>query len=319
MSALRTLVLGCVTLAACRAPTEIELTIHTDLPCTERTMWQGVAVYVGAAGPGLESKESTLVTHACDKNGLVGSLVITPSGEDDDLVGVRVVAGTTTLPEDCHDKGYEGCIVARRRLRFRPNQKLSLDVELEGQCEYIPCDSDSTCLSGTCIGVSEVARSEPKPQAEPPMNKRVRCGDNGLFCATTGNVCCLTVDVANKTSHGECKPSTDCPSTSSVLNCDDAADCAPEHDADGSPALCMLSYVANGIWEQPVSISSSSCLTITAYKAGNRGQGLALCQDRQSCPRGTNHDVLQCDDSGPADQNHLPGYSWCLWNEANEM
>jgi hypothetical protein len=309
MNVLRALAFGALlSVAACRSPTEVELTIHTDLPCSNPEQWHGVAIYLGAAGPGLETQAPTLLTHKCDKTGKVGTLMIVPSGDDDELIGVRVVAGTTTLPEDCHDKGYKGCIVARRRLRFRPNQKVSLDVELEGQCEHVPCDSDSTCLTGTCLGVQEVARSEPELPSEPPEDKRVRCGDNRRFCATSGNVCCLTTDLANQTTHGECMPSTDCAGV--VLFCDDAADCAPVRDElDGSPALCMLSYVANGIWEQPVSITNSACMTFTQYQRQS-AQGLALCEDEQPCRR-AGGDIEQCVESAPRGMSQLPGYSWC--------
>src|SRR5690606_16045200 len=61
-------------LGACRAPTEIEISIRTNVSCSEPERWKGVAVYVGAPGKGLEDKEPTLVTSECDAAGHVGTL-----------------------------------------------------------------------------------------------------------------------------------------------------------------------------------------------------------------------------------------------------
>ena len=107
--------------ASCRDATQVTLHIHTNVPCGSDQAWEGVAVYVGKPGEHVEQTAATLVTRTCQEGGTVGSLVVTPSGETDGELGLRVVAGIARAPEKCREHGYDGCIVTRRALRFSPS------------------------------------------------------------------------------------------------------------------------------------------------------------------------------------------------------
>lgn len=290
-------------LAGCRDATEITLHVHTDMPCSADDAWHGVAVYVGKPGQELETAAPTLVTRTCDQNGNVGSLVVVPSSSKSAAVGLRVVAGIDAKPEVCQDNGYVGCIVARRALRFTPHDGLDVDVELTADCVSKPCDPTHSCLNGSCV-VSDVAQATGPTAALLP----VRCGDDGVRCATSGDICCLSVDVERKKTTGDCRQPDTCPAGSIRLFCDDDDDC-PDDDATGRRGICWLSYVQlRDAPYAPDSISMSSCRLDTQTSVGNQW-GLALCENADSCLDGDYTCRGTEDANFPI--NRLPGYHWC--------
>jgi outer membrane protein assembly factor BamB len=137
--------------AACRTPTQIDVTVSTDLPCPRVT---GTAFTSGTLGA-LESLPATATTHSC-ANTHIGSVVLVPSGADDSaLVGFKVITAINgESVDDCvpGDAGTYGpnCIVARRALRYLPHTQLTVDVRMSGACAGIACDDLSTCVEGSC-------------------------------------------------------------------------------------------------------------------------------------------------------------------------
>lgn len=292
---------------ACRDATQLTLTVHTDVPCTGDHDWHGVAVYVGSPGSDLEQTSPTLVTQRCDENGAVGSLVVTPSGEKDGEIGVRVVAGISKNPEQCQDDDYRGCIVARRALRFTPHESLELDVELTADCVSIGCDAQHSCLAGSCIESRTIAAPPPEPQVV--SGPSVRCGDDGVRCATQGDVCCLAVDREAGTTSGDCRPAQDCPPTNIVLNCDDDTDCDPVDPVTGRAGVCSVSYsipMGADPWI-PESVALASCRYLYVGSIASHWS-LALCQTRDACGGARE---FPCRESRGTPTNPLPGYFWC--------
>ena len=280
---------------ACREATEIRLHVSTNVPCTDSDKWKGVAVYVGAPGADVESKAPALTTTQCDANGQVGTLVVVPSGSKDAEVGLKVVAGLSIAPEDCAAHNYQGCIVARRSVRFTAHDSLDLDVPLTSDCVNLSCDAQHTCVNGSCTDAQTAA------VVIDPTQPTVRCGDNGIRCPTSGNVCCLTVDKVAGTATGECRPGSDCPSTSTVLNCDDSSQCGVT-DA-GVPLVCAIAYeldptTTNG--HAPSTIAASNCVE-------GADQRLELCGERRTCA----HPNSSCHASAGYPLNALPQYFWC--------
>lgn len=138
-------------LAACRSPTQIDVTVSTDVPCARVT---GTSLTSGTLGE-IERIPPAATTSNC-ANGYVGSVVLVPNGDDSALVGFKVVAGLDGQPVDqCapDDAGSYGsrCIVSRRALRYLPHTPLVVDVRLSGACAGIACDPLSTCVEGTCV------------------------------------------------------------------------------------------------------------------------------------------------------------------------
>jgi hypothetical protein len=82
----------------------------------------------------------------------VGSLAVVPGGADDAPLSIRVVMGVDRDPRDCTIAQPQGCIFARRSLRYRPHERTVLPIVLFKQCAGVPCDADSTCNAlGVCI------------------------------------------------------------------------------------------------------------------------------------------------------------------------
>lgn len=137
-----------LTPAACRTPTYVTLKIDTDVPCADL---QGTSVTVGRLGE-LETRAPLTTVTTCSADGTVGSLVVTPSGGDTDEFAVRVVAGLKRNVDECKAPVYgEGCIVARRALRFVENTSLTLPITLRAACSGRACGTDQTCVKGTCV------------------------------------------------------------------------------------------------------------------------------------------------------------------------
>jgi hypothetical protein len=295
--------IGCAAVVSCLGATQIELHVTTDAPCKDPSQWKGVSIYVGATTD-IETKAPTLTTSTCDDNGQVGSLVVVPSGSNSDEIGIRVVAGVTRAPEECAANQYEGCIVARRAIRFNPHHSLDLDIALTRDCIGISCDPTHTCVNQVCVDSQEVS----PPADGGAGGPTVRCGDNGIRCPTTGDVCCLTVDVDAGTTSGECRAPTSCPTGSLVLNCDKESDCVGPPDDAGRPNVCCLAYKwADGADPHiPANISGSQCLPLeTCTRHGFWGDD--LCSDRQACVDGK----VQCHVSVTIPAGLLPGYFWC--------
>jgi hypothetical protein len=301
---------------SCRSATELTVTISTNASCEEVKTWQGVAVYVGKPGAESEEQAPTLVTNHCEGDGLIGSLVVVPSGAKDDVVGVRVVAGVAQSPEACTANGYkDGCIVARRAIRFTPHSDLALEVDLLKSCLNIGCDPQNTCIDKSCqpsavapppAVSTPVPTPSPTTSTEPPApgTPTVRCGDDGVFCATSGDVCCLTVDADAKTTHGDCRRASLCKGI--VLNCDDDTDCPRGGVNKDYPAICSLSYTSNEDTPYvPLEIAHSQCLIAVPGNGGpGRPRSLALCEERVACADAQ----FPCMASG---SSLLPGYNWC--------
>lgn len=292
--------------ASCRDATQIVLHVHTNVPCTSDDTWQGVAVYVGKPGRDVEETSATLVTTTCDESGSVGSLVVVPSDDKDDDVGLRIVAGLTRDPEKCAAAEYDGCIVARRALRFTPHASLDLDVELTRDCVSVGCDPEHTCVRGSCELNRSVAPEAEAPDPE-PVGPSVYCGE-GVRCPTTGNVCCLHVDPSSDATRGDCRPSQDCPPGDIVLNCDDDTDCPAVDPVTGRAGLCSVSFEfpqGSDPWT-PETVTTSAC-RFQYVGSVSTHWGLGLCQTRQDCANGD----YTCRKSRGVSKNPLPGYFWC--------
>jgi hypothetical protein len=298
------LVAGLLSIAGCRDATQIRLEIRTNLPCSKpEDGWRGIAVYVGPPGAEARGDAPVLVSHDCNEDGYIGSLVLVPSGDKDEPILVRVVAAISQdeqlAPEECVARNYRECIVARRATRFVPHSTLDLQIELANTCMSLGCDPQYSCSSGSCLGVQD---SKPPP---PSGLHIVHCGDNDAVCSVGPGreVCCLRAAADGSSSVGECMPPQDCPVDSIVLNCDDESDCDAWDDADGQ-GECVLSPLRD--FRDPGEISHSRC----AYHEEAFSQSsivLALCQDRESC----NENKSPCQASSGDPVNRLPGYYWC--------
>jgi outer membrane protein assembly factor BamB len=138
-------------LLGCRSPTQIDVVVSTDVACSQVS---GTSVTTGTLGE-IENVPPTTTTANC-ANEYIGSVVLVPSGDENALVGFKVVTainGATVdqcVPGDAGDYGPD-CIVARRALRYLPHTPLQVEILMSGQCAGKACDSQSTCVEGVCL------------------------------------------------------------------------------------------------------------------------------------------------------------------------
>jgi hypothetical protein len=303
---------GIAFFSACKSPTQILLDVRTNADCNNSAAWHGVAVYVGAPGIDVESRAATLSTNNCGAGGEIGTLYVTPSGAKDEEVGIRVVAGITTDPESCASQNYQGCIVARRAVRFSPSDTVNVVVDLQTQCTGVACDSSRTCLNGTCVDAREgnVESAATNPEAgisaldqdgatEGGAELPVRCGSVRCPANDSSNVCCLTIDVDAGTSSGVCKSGQDWtgPGTAKMF-CDDDSDCAAFGGDAGMYVCCVAGTAGSGAC-QTHDVTGSQCV------------------DEQTCAGATNAWLELCENGlcgGPGlclGSSVVPGYQSC--------
>lgn len=167
----------------CRTPTQVTVEIVADLPCSQL---QGVDIIVGDP-TGVAEKIAATSTEQCeagDPMSRIGSIVITPSDEKNAPFGVQVVAGVDRNIQECTAPDYEGCIVARRRMRFLPHTELYMRITLHQTCKGVACASDMTCVAQGCVS-SEI--SDPEACMDPSFEA---CDDEGIAgCAKDPAAC----------------------------------------------------------------------------------------------------------------------------------
>lgn len=254
-----------------------------------------------------EQCPTSSVVLRCDDEGDCSALTDARGRPGQCILAYRNVAnsGNTVTPEVVN---ASGCFPYAHLDEFWGEQKLALCND-----RSVCANHDAPCLTSGREGSPLpnynwcIVQGSP-PDAGPPPEKTpsVRCGDSGLLCAPTGDVCCLTVDTATQTSTGECRPAADCPEGSIPLHCDDQSDCPGEAAANGLPGVCALMYShAQGDTFNPSAISSSLCMTFEAYSK-QYDLALGLCDRSALC---LNHFACNASKGEP---NLLPGYNWCI-------
>ncbi len=146
-----------LSLAACRAPTQIVVEVTTDVPCADTgavddPVVKGTAIVVGSpAAFRAASRAPAAVTTSC-VDGRMGSLVVVPSDGTNDEIGIRVAVGTRSLTgEQCAAECGSGCVQATRVLRFVPHESLELPIDIHRTCIGVCCPAGSTCVKGDCV------------------------------------------------------------------------------------------------------------------------------------------------------------------------
>ena len=141
-------------LIQCRAPTQVELRITTDIPCSDL---RGVSITVGGAPRAIEASPADTITTSCS-SGSIGSIFLAPGGNRDDTVAIRVIAGLGASPDDyVKDDRDRRFVVARRRLRFSPYETLIVPIALFTRCIATRCDALSTCVKQLACTGSDLA------------------------------------------------------------------------------------------------------------------------------------------------------------------
>jgi alpha-tubulin suppressor-like RCC1 family protein len=133
----------------CAAPTEIDVTVFTDLPCTEASAF---GVVVGNALGELGTGRASVTTRGCAGGGRVGTFVLAPAGDKGAPIAFEVVTRADGKSiASCTKPGYAGCVVARRALDFVPRESVPIRIDLRAACLDRPCGASETCVGGACV------------------------------------------------------------------------------------------------------------------------------------------------------------------------
>ncbi len=140
---------------ACRTATQVELDVTYDGNCADL---QEVAFIVGTdpavAESRIETNVFTTTTSHCEPGSpsRVGTLVVTPNdGTERASIIVLASFGGQHVTDCKPEKGYAGCIIARRAFAFVDHTALTLEIPLETSCKNVPCDAVSTCKHASCV------------------------------------------------------------------------------------------------------------------------------------------------------------------------
>src|SRR5262245_3147631 len=102
---------------SCKEPTEIVVDVRTN-GCTGI---RNTSIAVGRPDE-IDQRPATIFSSlGCLGSDQIGTLAIQPSGAPDEEIAVKIVTGVRRYAEECKPP-YEGCIVARRRIRFVENK-----------------------------------------------------------------------------------------------------------------------------------------------------------------------------------------------------
>lgn len=149
---------------ACFAPTEVIAVVSTDVDCAS-VQRNGILIKTAPRSGELTETPVATESNACEARGAgndLGTLVLVPSGDGDDLV-IEVVLGVDRPTSECRPPAQiDGCIVARRRVGYLDHRSLRVPIALSRSCLGVPCGEDETCDRAVCVS----ARVESCPGGE---------------------------------------------------------------------------------------------------------------------------------------------------------
>lgn len=156
------LVGGCVLAMAvapsCKTPTEVTVELASEVGYRGD---MAVAVQIDREGS-VEGAPPRVVTKAAwPASGGVGTVVVVPSGDDEDVI-MRVVLAAGREPSSCSATDAAGCVVVRRRVRFARGESTSARIVLRPACLGVFCDAKTSCaVDGRCGSLDgDVATSD---------------------------------------------------------------------------------------------------------------------------------------------------------------
>lgn len=162
---------------ACYGPTEVRVVVTTTAACDAGTM-RGLApgietqLFTGTRGDTFFELDPTAETRECSPSGepRIGTLSVVPSGDREGRFDLEVIAGVGVAASSCRASGFKNCIVARRRITFRPHQSLEVPVLLSDRCIDKPCGSDESCDLGECAKIEDCTENGgcPRERGEVP-------------------------------------------------------------------------------------------------------------------------------------------------------
>lgn len=203
-------------------------------------------------------------------DGVVGTMVIKPSGDKNATIGIRVVAAVGGDPQACQTD-QSNCIIATRLVRFQPGETVRETVALSGACKGEVCGENQDCVAGKCVDRSAIQDDggvEPDSGHPTEPDQFVPPPDTGIPDAGPGDACahCTWGDPTKAT----------CDRNTCTIQCTDT-DCT-DRVVCGNGLDCVINCANDG------TCSKLRC-----------GPGAASCTFACSSNTGTSCNGIQCD------------------------
>lgn len=149
-------VVGLVMVFACAEPTALVVEVHSEIPCSANAQ---VAIYGARTVAELATSAPSAFATRCDAEtgGMVsrGSIVLTPTGSNDEPIAFAVVTRDDSTPVEtgcaAGSATLARCISARRQIAFLPRTTMTMRVDLRTSCLGVTCGANETCVKGLCI------------------------------------------------------------------------------------------------------------------------------------------------------------------------
>ncbi len=250
----------------CRTPTQIVVEIESDQCARLHSTDVTVATDESALAAKSVSDASRV---GCVSPPQIGKVVLVPDGADDKEVVLRIVSGLDKPASTCRE-GDEGCIVARRRARFVPNEIVHVSVVMSLTCQRVVCGAGESCdpLTGNCVDLPNGAA----PAADGGLADASPLDDAGTSC--TGSGCTFECDAPRQCKVMPCQPGLPC-----VINCNTPEAC---EDVDcGAASSCEVHCKVDGACRGKLGIrcrDATSCKVDCASRSACKGPVLCSCK-----------------------------------------
>ena len=245
--------------AGCRTATQIIVDVESD----ECARIQSTDVTVASDETALATKTISDASRAgCVSPPQIGRIVLVPDGADDKEVVMRIVSGLDKPASTCRE-GDEGCIVARRRARFVPNEIVRVSVVMSLTCQRVVCTAGETCdpLTGKCVAIPSAGT--PPPPVDAGAVDAAPVLDASAGCNATG--CVFECDSARQCRGATCQAGLPC-----VFNCNRADAC---EDIDcGAASSCTINCKVD-----------DACRGRQGMRCGTAGSCTVDCRSRRAC------------------------------------
>ncbi|MBX3215639.1 MAG: hypothetical protein KF850_26615 [Labilithrix sp.] len=253
--------LSCVVAgASCRTATQIIVEVSADECARIRTTDVAVA-----------GDETTLATKSvsdasrvgCAAPPEVGKVVLVPDGADDADVVIRIVSGLDKPASTCRE-GDDGCIFARRRARFVPNEIVKVSVVMSLTCQRVVCAAGESCdpLTGRCKALTNGV-DDPAPLPDAGDGDAGTIPGDGGACDATG--CVFECNGPRQCHRPQCQPGLPC-----IIRCNAPDACA---DIDcGAASTCRVDCNVD-----------NACKGKKAIACGTGSSCTVACKTKKAC------------------------------------
>lgn len=282
--------------AGCRTATQIVVEVQSDL-CARI---HSTDVTVAGDEIALATKTiSDASRSGCAAAPQVGKVVLVPDGADDMEVVLRVVTGLDKPASTCRE-GDEGCIFARRRARFAPNEIVQVSVVMSLACQRVVCAAGESCdpTTGMCGPITSGAGGSADGGNTPAPEAGAEDGGGGQG---DGGACTSAGCTFECTAPGECTKPACTPGLPCVIHCRGDGACVDIDcgQASSCEVTCEVEHACKGKGGVQCGTASKCTVECRSQRACDTKIGCSCgdCSVRCTADKCDSRDVFCCDEA----------------------